>query len=269
MEHEFAGGWVVRLSLRSSRHYLDYSAIACGARFRRGSNRPSNPLDSTPRAPPGVSWRLSSQPRLRHTSAHGHRLCHDRVRVPYKRQFHQHLVGRELFPDGAAHGCRTIVRLHGTGFVPDIAGHLFRSIRGAAASTDVLRILPHGSVVWRADRRGRNGPLHSRARETAFEPAGTPGTEGDWISEGTGRNLTAGLAAKSNGLAGAAGRALGIVDGKVRLQAYALTVIDAFHLVAWTCVGVLFVGAMLHRSPMNFRDLGSLQGSTSTEEAKP
>jgi DHA2 family multidrug resistance protein len=92
---------------------------------------------------------------------------------------------------------------------------------------------------------------------------------GDWISEGTVRNLTAGLASKSNGLAGAAGRALGIVDGKVRLQAYALTFIDAFHLVAWTCVGVLFVIAMLHRSPMNFRDLGSMQGPTPTKEATP
>ena len=92
---------------------------------------------------------------------------------------------------------------------------------------------------------------------------------GDWISEGTVRDLTAGLAAKSNGLAGAAGRALGILDGKVRLQAYALTFIDAFHLVVWTCVGVLFVIAMLHRSPMNFRDLGSLQGSAPTGEAKP
>ena len=92
---------------------------------------------------------------------------------------------------------------------------------------------------------------------------------GDWISVGTVRDLTAGLAAKSNGLAGAAGRALGIVDGKVRLQAYALTFIDAFHLVVWTCVGVLFVIAMLHRSPMNFRDLGSLQGSAPTGEAKP
>jgi DHA2 family multidrug resistance protein len=92
---------------------------------------------------------------------------------------------------------------------------------------------------------------------------------GDWISEGTVRDLTAGLAAKSNGLAGAAGRALGIVDGKVRLQAYALTFIDAFHLVVWTCVGVLFVIAMLHRSPMNFHDLGSLQGSTPTGEARP
>jgi MFS transporter, DHA2 family, multidrug resistance protein len=92
---------------------------------------------------------------------------------------------------------------------------------------------------------------------------------GDWISEGTVRDLTAGLAAKSNGFAGAAGRALGIVDGKVRLQAYALTFIDAFHLVVWTCVGVLFVIAMLHRSPMNFRDLGSLQGPTPTGEAKP
>ena len=92
---------------------------------------------------------------------------------------------------------------------------------------------------------------------------------GDWISESTVRDLTAGLAAKSNGLAGAAGRALGIVDSKVRLQSYALTFIDAFHLVVWTCVGVLFVIAMLRRSPMNFRDLASLQGPTPTGEAKP
>jgi hypothetical protein len=92
---------------------------------------------------------------------------------------------------------------------------------------------------------------------------------GAWITEGALRNLTAGLAAKSNGLAAAAGRAAGIVDSKIRLQAYALTFVDAFHLVAWTCVGVLLLIAMLRRSPMNFRDLGSMPGPTPAQEAKP
>jgi MFS transporter, DHA2 family, multidrug resistance protein len=78
---------------------------------------------------------------------------------------------------------------------------------------------------------------------------------GDWISDGTLRNLTAGLASKSSGLAAAAGRAVGLVDSKVRLQAYALTFIDAFHLIAWTCVFALLLIAMLRRSPLNFGDL--------------
>jgi MFS transporter, DHA2 family, multidrug resistance protein len=78
---------------------------------------------------------------------------------------------------------------------------------------------------------------------------------GDWISDGTLRNLTAGLASKSSGLAAAAGRAVGLVDSKVRLQAYALTFIDAFHLIAWTCVFALLLIAMLRRSPLNVGDL--------------
>ena len=39
---------------------------------------------------------------------------------------------------------------------------------------------------------------------------------GDWITDGTLRSLTAGLAAKSSGVAAAAGRAVSIVDGKIR-----------------------------------------------------
>jgi len=43
------------------------------------------------------------------------------------------------------------------------------------------------------------------------------------------------------------------------LQAYALTFIDAFHLVAWACVVMLLVTAFLRRSPMNFRQMPVLQ----------
>src|SRR5262249_27566043 len=57
---------------------------------------------------------------------------------------------------------------------------------------------------------------------------------GDWITDQTVRQLTAGLAAKSAGVAAAAGRAVGITAGSLRLQAYTLTFIDAFHFIAWT-----------------------------------
>src|SRR5262249_38730418 len=56
---------------------------------------------------------------------------------------------------------------------------------------------------------------------------------GDWITEHTVRFLSAGLAARSNGTAGAAGRAVGLVAGGVRLEAYSLAFIDAFHLMVW------------------------------------
>src|SRR5262249_35894363 len=59
---------------------------------------------------------------------------------------------------------------------------------------------------------------------------------GDWITEHALRGVTAGLAAKSHGVTAAAGRAVAIVDGKVRLEAYTLTFIDGFHLIAWVCV---------------------------------
>jgi DHA2 family multidrug resistance protein len=82
---------------------------------------------------------------------------------------------------------------------------------------------------------------------------------GDWITEYTVRLLTAGLAHASNGTAGAAGRAVGVVAGRVRLQAYSLTFIDAFHFIAWVAVGTLIVIATLRRFPMSFRDLVALE----------
>ena len=96
---------------------------------------------------------------------------------------------------------------------------------------------------------------------------------GEWVTEGTIRGLSAGLAAKSSGLAAAAGRALGIVDARVRLQAYALTFIDAYHLIAWVCVGTLLTVATLRKSPLNFAELGALQairkGGSTVQKEKP
>jgi DHA2 family multidrug resistance protein len=86
---------------------------------------------------------------------------------------------------------------------------------------------------------------------------------GDWITTQTLTHLAAGLAANSSGAAAATGRAIGIVAGSVRLQAYALTYIDAFHLVAWTCVATLLVIAMLRRFPLNYRALAAVDAGLS------
>jgi DHA2 family multidrug resistance protein len=75
--------------------------------------------------------------------------------------------------------------------------------------------------------------------------------------EHTLRALTAGLAAKSSGAAAADGRAVGLIGGAVRLQAYTLAFVDAFHLIAWVSVVTLILLATLRRFPVNFRDLAA------------
>jgi MFS transporter, DHA2 family, multidrug resistance protein len=89
---------------------------------------------------------------------------------------------------------------------------------------------------------------------------------GEWVTADTLRHLTAGLAAKSSGTLAAAGRALDIIGAKTRLQAYSLTFIDAFHLVAWACAGMLLVTVVLRKSPMSFRQLTMLQRAIAPKE---
>lgn len=82
---------------------------------------------------------------------------------------------------------------------------------------------------------------------------------GEWIADATLRQLTAGLSVKSSGTLAAAGRAVEIMTAKLRLQAYSLTFLDAFHLVAWFCAAMLLVTAVLRKAPISFRQLGGLQ----------
>ncbi|HWC16083.1 MAG TPA: hypothetical protein VG498_03685, partial [Terriglobales bacterium] len=82
---------------------------------------------------------------------------------------------------------------------------------------------------------------------------------GQWITDGALRHLAVGLAAKSSGPMAATGRALDIITARLRLQAYSLTFLDAFHLVAWACAAMLLVTTLLRKAPINFRQLGSLQ----------
>ena len=93
--------------------------------------------------------------------------------------------------------------------------------------------------------------LHSYLVGLHVQPA-------NWIVEHTVGLLTGGVAARSSGVADATGRAVGVVAGSVRAQAYALTFIDAFHLIAWVSVATLILIATLRRFPLNFRDLAAL-----------
>jgi MFS transporter, DHA2 family, multidrug resistance protein len=69
------------------------------------------------------------------------------------------------------------------------------------------------------------------------------------------RQLTAGFYGKSAGLPTAAGRAVDIIGARLRLQAYTLTFIDGFHLVAWACVAALVLTALLRVAPLNYQEL--------------
>jgi DHA2 family multidrug resistance protein len=90
---------------------------------------------------------------------------------------------------------------------------------------------------------------------------------GNWITDGNIRGLTAGVFSKSSGLPAATGRAIALISGRLRLQAYTLSIIDGFYLVAWACVIALLLVAMLRESPLHYGDLSALQ-QRSPAEAK-
>src|SRR6201993_2678938 len=62
-------------------------------------------------------------------------------------------------------------------------------------------------------------------------------SSGSWITDFNIHAMTAGLFGKSSGLPAAGARATDLLASRVRLQAYSLSLIDAFLLVAWHCVG--------------------------------
>jgi DHA2 family multidrug resistance protein len=82
---------------------------------------------------------------------------------------------------------------------------------------------------------------------------------GNWITDTNIHQLAAELFSKSSGVAAATGRAVGVINGRLRLQAYTLSVNDGFHLVAWACVVMLVLIALLRKSPLNYGDLTRIQ----------
>ena len=90
---------------------------------------------------------------------------------------------------------------------------------------------------------------------------------GNWITDSNIQELAAGVYSKSSGIAAATGRAVGIMSGRLRLQAYTLSINDGFYLVAWTCVIALLLVALLRKSPLNYGDLSAFQQPSAAPRA--
>jgi len=87
-------------------------------------------------------------------------------------------------------------------------------------------------------------------------------TQGSWITDWNIHAMTAGVFGRSSGLPSAGARAVDLIAARLRLQAYSLSLIDGFLLVAWTCAIALLIVAMLRKSPFNYRDLSMMQQSS-------
>ena len=93
--------------------------------------------------------------------------------------------------------------------------------------------------------------------------------QGSWIADLSGRQMAAGGFSKSSGLAAATGRAVDLLAGRLRLQAFTLSFIDGFYLVAWACVVALLLVALLRKAPLNYGDLVVVQQRlTSPQESR-
>jgi hypothetical protein len=71
--------------------------------------------------------------------------------------------------------------------------------------------------------------------------------------------MTAGLYAKSSGIAAASARAVDLIGARLRLQAYSLSLIDGFLLISWSCAVALIFVALMRKSPLNFGHLSDMQ----------
>src|ERR1700690_1432972 len=84
-------------------------------------------------------------------------------------------------------------------------------------------------------------------------------SNGDWITGQSVRAMSAGLYAKSPGVAAAGARAIGLVSARLRLQAFSLSINDGFLLIAWSCACALILVALLRQSPLDYADLSAKQ----------
>jgi DHA2 family multidrug resistance protein len=90
-------------------------------------------------------------------------------------------------------------------------------------------------------------------------------SSGNWITDANIHALTAGLFGKSSGLPSAAARAADLIAARLRLQAYSLSLIDAFLLVAWSCAIALVLVGLLRKSPLRYDGLADVQQQLSRE----
>ncbi len=84
-------------------------------------------------------------------------------------------------------------------------------------------------------------------------------SSGNWITGQNVHAMTAGLYAKSSGMAAAGARAIDLIAARLRLQAYSLSILDGFLLIAWSCACALIFVALLRQSPLDYGDLSMQQ----------
>jgi MFS transporter, DHA2 family, multidrug resistance protein len=84
-------------------------------------------------------------------------------------------------------------------------------------------------------------------------------SSGNWITDQNIHAMTAGLYAKSSGMAAAGARAIDLIAARLRLQAYSLSILDGFLLIAWSCACALILVALLRKSPLNYGELSNMQ----------
>jgi MFS transporter, DHA2 family, multidrug resistance protein len=84
-------------------------------------------------------------------------------------------------------------------------------------------------------------------------------TSGNWITDQNIHAMTAGLYAKTAGIATAGTRAIDLIGARLRLQAYSLSLNDGFLLISWSCACALVLVALLRKSPLNYGDLIAMQ----------
>src|SRR5712675_1580637 len=82
---------------------------------------------------------------------------------------------------------------------------------------------------------------------------------GGWITYQNIHAMSAGLYAKSFGMAAAGTRAIDLIAARLRLQAYSLSINDGFLLIAWSCACALIFVALLRQSPLNYGELSNMQ----------
>src|SRR5262249_49577089 len=75
---------------------------------------------------------------------------------------------------------------------------------------------------------------------------------GDWLTDERLRLLTGGLLPGSSGAEEAQARAVGLLSGQIRQQAYTLASIDGFLTIAWVSVGIIVLLALMKRMKIYF-----------------
>ena len=82
---------------------------------------------------------------------------------------------------------------------------------------------------------------------------------GDWITGQNVHAMTASLYTKSSDMAAAGARAIDLIAARLRLQAYSLSILDGFLLIAWSCACALILVALLRQAPLDYGDLSAQQ----------